>query len=74
LLSILPQSIILIGEGSDKPTWEWDAKRTFSVYNAYYRINERGLRCPFPKVIWKIKAPLKVKAFFWPVVNRAILT
>jgi len=44
------------------------------VNSAYDHLNDGGARCPFAKNIWNIKAPLKVKAFLWLVVNRAILT
>ena len=47
---------------------------TFLVKNAYLRLNDGGLRCLLDKVILKIKAPLKIKAFLWLVVNRATLT
>ena len=58
----------------DCHTWEWDPKWVLSVRNAYYRLNDGGLRWAFTKVIWKVKAPLKVMAFIWFPIYRMILT
>jgi len=46
----------------------------FTVRNACLRLNDVGLRCPFALTIWKVKAPLKVRAFMWLVINGATLT
>ena len=35
---------------------------------------DRGLQCPFVKVIWNVKTPLKIKVFLWLIINKAILT
>ena len=57
----------------DRPVWSWDPEHTFSVRGAYYRLNDEGLWCPFAKIIWSIKAPLKVRAFLWLVIRCALL-
>ena len=50
------------------------SKEVFLVKNAYYRLNDEGLRCPVASIIWKIKVPLKVRPFVRLVINKAILT
>jgi len=58
----------------DSPTWQWALKRTLSVKNAYIKLNDGGIHCPFATAVWKVNTPLKIKGFLWLVVNRAILT
>ena len=53
--------------------WKFEANRKFSVksfYNAFTR-NDAG---PPHKIIWKGKAPQKVKIFMWLMTNNAVLT
>ena len=38
------------------------------------RLDDGSLRCPFAKVIWNIKVPLKIKAFLRLVNKWALLT
>jgi len=41
--------------------------------NAYFRRNDMGLRRLFTKVIWNVETLLKIKVFFWLVINKVIL-
>ena len=58
----------------DRPIWNWDSKLIFSIKSVYYMLNDDGLWCLFAKVIWSIRAPFKVRAFLWLVINDVILT
>ena len=55
-------------------SWNGTHLWVFSVKNAYFRPNFGGLRCRVALVIWKVKAPLKIRAFLWVVINKLILT
>ena len=74
ILDLLPPFLPAYAGVDDDPTWEWGHKCVFSVKSGYLMLNDRGLRFPFAKVIWNVKAPLKVRAFLWLVTKRAILT
>ena len=72
LFQILSHHLALTEGSRDRPLWEWDPRRTFSVKNAYFKLNDGGLRRPFAKVVWYIKVPLKIRAFLWLIVKDAL--
>ena len=74
LLQLLPDNFSCNRTGIDRPSWEWDPKRIFSVKNAYLRLNDGDLRCSYGKLIWTAKMPPKIRAFLWLVVNGTLLT
>ena len=74
LVHPLPNHLNLSTGSRGRPIWDWDHKKVFSVRSAYFRLNDDGLRCPFAKVIWDVKTPLKIKVFLWLVIKCAILT
>ena len=51
LLQLLHEHELIYEGVRDNPKWEWDPKRVFSVKNAYYRLNNGGLRCSVPSII-----------------------
>ena len=74
LTHLLPGHVHLLSGSRVCPFWDWDSNMTFSVKNIYFRLNDGGLRCLFVKIIWDIKALLKVKAFIWLIINDVIVT
>ena len=74
LFLLLSKHLLLIEDSRNRPLWKWDSRRTFSLKNAYFRLNDGGLRCPFAKVVWQIKVPLKIRTFIWLVVKDTTLT
>ena len=73
LLRFLPGHFALDGVNRYRPIWEWDNKRIFLVKRAYFSLYDGGLRCPYTKIIWRINVPIKIRAFLWLVINKAIL-
>ena len=73
-LNLLPPLLPDFAGDRDSMTWKWDPKMTFSVKSTYLTINDAGLRCPYAKVLWNIKASLKIRAFLWLIINKEILT
>ena len=65
LLHMLPVHYPSEEEGRDIPAWDM-----FSVRNAYYKLNNGGIRCKFATVIWNAKVQLKIRAFLWLVVKK----
>jgi len=73
LLLLLLRHLHVNSGSRDRPIWDWDCKRAFSVMSVYFKVNDGGLRCPFIKVICGAKASLKVRTFLLSVINGAIL-
>ena len=51
LLQLLPGSLAQSDAPRDHPSWDRGSVKAFSVRIPYNRLNDRGLRCPFAKVI-----------------------
>ena len=74
LLQLLPDNFSCNVTEKECPSWEWDPKRIFTMKNAYFRLNNGGLRCPYAKIIWSVKVPPKIKIFIWLVIIETLLT
>lgn len=49
----------------DYPHWLWSRKGTYTMALRYKIITYKGIRDDIAEIIWKIRAPNKVQAFFW---------
>ncbi|KAJ3699454.1 hypothetical protein LUZ61_003159 [Rhynchospora tenuis] len=59
---------------SQRLTWKWSSTGVYSSASAYRMLADPGLRSPFHKIIWKIKAPPKVQIFLWLLLLDRVLT
>ncbi|KAJ3700403.1 hypothetical protein LUZ61_004108 [Rhynchospora tenuis] len=55
-------------------TWKWSNTGEYSSVSAYRLLADPGLRSPYHKLLWKIKAPPKVRIFLWLTLLDRILT
>ncbi|KAJ4787764.1 RNA-directed DNA polymerase (reverse transcriptase)-related family protein [Rhynchospora pubera] len=60
--------------GDDIPRWRWARKGAFTAKSAYSILRDPGMRSPYYNHLWKAKAPLKVKIFFWIALLDRLLT
>lgn len=55
-------------------TWRWTVSGEFTSSSAYHMMHDKGVVCHFYRILWKIKAPSKVRVFIWLLVRNKILT
>jgi len=70
LLDMCSQVTLL--EEPDKVKWLLTKSGSFSVKSLYHYIIARVVVFPF-KILWRLRIPLKVKAFVWLVIKGRIL-
>ena len=66
-------SQVVLSEEPDKVNWLLTSSGQFSVKSLYQYIIAKRVVFPF-KFLWKLKVPLKIKAFIWLVIKGRILT
>lgn len=54
--------------------WRWNTNRRFSCSSSYKYMHDRGYRCRYQKVLWKLKVPTKVRIFFWLLLWDRLMT
>ncbi|KAJ3671646.1 hypothetical protein LUZ60_007725 [Juncus effusus] len=54
--------------------WRWTPSGNFSSKSAYTFLRNPGLHCRWQKSLWKTKAPLKVRFFFWLALHNRVNT
>jgi zinc-binding in reverse transcriptase len=63
-----------ISDSQDTLSWKLTGHRTYTAYSFYNLIADTGkTRSVFPQ-LWKTKAPLSVKLFFYTLINDKLLT
>ncbi|KAJ1696640.1 hypothetical protein LUZ63_005152 [Rhynchospora breviuscula] len=60
--------------GEDAPRWKWTKEGAFTSKSAYSIMRDPGMRSTYYNQLWKTKAPLKVKVFFWTALLDRLLT
>ncbi|KAJ1688151.1 hypothetical protein LUZ63_019541 [Rhynchospora breviuscula] len=55
-------------------TWKWSTTGDYSAASAYRLLADPGMRSPYHKLLWKIKAPPKVQIFLWLILLDRVLT
>jgi len=63
----------LLQELEDQVTWQLGKNSLFSVKSLYNALTQSDTG-PAHKLIWKGKAPPKIKLFIWLMTNSALLT
>jgi zinc-binding in reverse transcriptase len=53
-------------------SWRWSLDGSFTVSSAYKTMHESGVTTQYHRILWKIKAPYKVKVFFWLLLNNRL--
>ena len=64
---------VILSDKPDKVKWLLTNSGSFSVKSLYHYLIARQVVFPFKK-LWRMKMPLKVKAFSWLVIKNRILT
>ncbi|KAF1866509.1 hypothetical protein Lal_00017892 [Lupinus albus] len=63
---------------SDSSEWKFDKSKVYSVQSAYkaitHHIPQQNLTLPYPNLLWKSNAPLKVLTFAWRLFQDIIPT
>ena len=54
--------------------WRWSAQGNFTTSTAYKMMQNSGVKCPFSRIIWKLKVPHKVRVFIWIAIQNKLLT
>ena len=54
--------------------WRWTRDGQYSCASAYRSLHDRGIRCPYAKLLWKMKIPTKVRIFIWLISQNSLLT
>ncbi|KAJ4772002.1 RNA-directed DNA polymerase (reverse transcriptase)-related family protein [Rhynchospora pubera] len=55
-------------------TWKWSTTGEYSSASSYRILADPGMRSPYHILLWKIKAPPKVRIFLWLILLDRILT
>ena len=66
-------SQVTLSEEAHKVKWLLTKSGSFSVKSLYHYLIARVVAFPF-KLLWRLRIPLKVKAFIWLVIKGRILT
>jgi mannosylglycoprotein endo-beta-mannosidase len=66
-------SNIVLSQGPDRLSWILTKSEVFSVKSRYTYLVARRVMFPY-KMIWRMRIPLKIKAFIWLIVRDRILT
>ena len=66
-------SQVTLSEEPDRVKWLLTKSGSFSVKSLYHYLIARVVAFPF-KLLWRLRIPLKVKAFIWLVIKGRILT
>lgn len=61
------QGLSLVPQVEDSRRWKWETSHKFSVKSAYVGLcsDQFGGSCPIYGLLWKSKAPMKIKIFAW---------
>jgi mannosylglycoprotein endo-beta-mannosidase len=62
-----------LSQEPDRVSWKLTRSGVFSVKSLYTYLMARQVLFPY-KMIWRLKIPLKIKAFIWLIVKNRILT
>jgi hypothetical protein len=68
----LCRNVVLNDNDEDRLIWTLSPSRVFSFRSFYLAMQSCG-SVPY-KFLWKVKLPLRIKAFMWLVLKKSILT
>jgi hypothetical protein len=54
--------------------WRWNSSHKFTCASAYHTLHQRGILSSDYKILWKLRAPMKVRIFVWLMRENKILT
>lgn len=74
LVNFLKHCKLMYNEHEDQCKWRWNRRGAFLIISLCKHLNNSRRNPIFNKVVWKIKAPQKVRAFLWLACNNAIFT
>ncbi len=63
-----------LSDSRDCFRWRWTPSELFSVKSMYLFLQDTGVSDKRFVLLWKLKIPLKVKIFVWPVLRRRVRT
>ncbi|KAJ3690527.1 hypothetical protein LUZ61_019691 [Rhynchospora tenuis] len=70
----LVQSSITTDDVESSIRWKWTSDGAFSSKSAYLRSRDPGMRSPYHSLLWKGRAPLKTKIFYWLAMKNRLNT
>jgi len=73
-VTLIYNLIPAVGDNWDVSLWHFTSNRQFSVSSFYSLLNWGACYSATARILWKVKAPLKVRAFTWLTARHAILT
>ncbi|KAF1863776.1 hypothetical protein Lal_00030881 [Lupinus albus] len=77
IISINGETTLNINK-SDSWEWKFDKSKVYSVQSAYkaitHHIPQQNFTLPYPNLLWKSNAPLKVLTFAWRLFQDRIPT
>ncbi|EEE53511.1 hypothetical protein OsJ_36687 [Oryza sativa Japonica Group] len=68
------QLVSLQSGEADSVLWRFSANGVFSASSAYEFLFSTSIKCPHGELIWKTKAPARVRFFLWLAVKGRCLT